>query len=343
MTQGQPTYASNAPADRATLSERWRRRASAENRRLLPVFVPVLICGAGVVGAAISDLAHPLPSLGTAVGVLVLLLIATVAEAFPVPIEGVRAGRTSLASVFVVAAAVLYGWAPATLVAGAAMATVELGRRRPLSRVLYNTALYALSAAAAGLAAEPVAGTSLASLLVATIVASVAFYVVNITLLAAVRMRVAGEAMFPVWRSMAASTAAPATILVSFAVIVVALWDRSPLLILALICPLGVIALHERWLHAALHRLRELDRLKNEFMAIVSHELRTPLASVYGAAMTLQRQDVDERVRESMLAIVYRESARLAHLVDQVLWASRLETGHIETASEPFDGARPRR
>jgi signal transduction histidine kinase len=338
MTQGQPTYASRSLGARATRFRRRRFGPSDETRRLLPIFTPVVVCAAGVVAAAISDLAHPLPSLGTAVGVLVLLVIATIAEAFPVPIEGVSAGRTSLASVFIVAAAVLYGWAPATLLAATAMATVELGRRRPVSRVLYNTSLYALSAAAAGLVRELLDGTSLSGLLLATAVTSVAFYAVNITLLAIGRMGVGDEPMISVLKSFAASAAAPATILVSFALIVVALWDRSPLLIIALICPLGVIALHERWLHAALHRLRELDRLKNEFMAIVSHELRTPLASVYGAAMTLQRQDVDDKVRESMLAIIYRESARLAHLVDQVLWASRLEAGHLETSGAHFDG-----
>src|SRR5207247_2650749 len=141
-------------------------------------------------------------------------------------------------------------------------------------------------------------------------------------------------------RSYVSTTAAPAVILASFAIVVVALWDRSPLLILALLCPLAVIAYHERWLHGALSRLRELDRLKDEFIAVVSHELRTPLASVYGAAMTLQRPDLDEGVRGSMLGIVYRDSARLAHLVDQVLWASRLESGRVETPAEHFDGAR---
>ena len=302
------------------------------------MFVPVLAGAAVVLGTAVTELEDPLPSLGTVMGVLVLLVVATIAEAFPVPIEGVSAGRTSLASVFIVAAAVIYGWAPATLLGVAAMATVELGRRRPLSRVFYNAAIYGLAAAAAGLAGGVVDGTSLGALVGATLLAWVAFYAVNITLLAAIRMRAGKEPMLPVLRSFAASTAAPATILLSFAVIVVVLWDRSPLLIVALICPLGVIALHERWLHAALHRLRELDRLKNEFMAIVSHELRTPLASVYGASMTLQRPDIDERVRASLLAIVYRESARLAHLVDQVLWASRLETGHLETSTEEFNG-----
>ena len=46
-------------------------------------------------------------------------------------------------------------------------------------------------------------------------------------------------------------------------------------------------------MHGALEQLRELDRLKDEFIAVVSHELRTPLASVYGAAMTLQRHTLD--------------------------------------------------
>ena len=338
MTQGQPTYASRSLAPPAEPAERLRRWPSAETRRVLPVFVPVLVGAAVVLGTAVTELEDPLPSLGTVVGVLVLLVVATIAEAFPVPVEGVSAGRTSLASVFIVAAAVIYGWAPATLLAVAAMATVELGRRQPLSRVFYNAANYGLAAAAAGLAGGVVDGSSLGALVGATLLAWVAFYAVNITLLAAIRMRAGKEPMLPVLRSFAASTAAPATILLSFAVIVVVLWDRSPLLIIALICPLGVIALHERWLHAALHRLRELDRLKNEFMAIVSHELRTPLASVYGASMTLQRPDIDERVRASLLAIVYRESARLAHLVDQVLWASRLETGHLETSTEEFNG-----
>jgi len=38
---------------------------------------------------------------------------------------------------------------------------------------------------------------------------------------------------------------------------------------------------------------RGIEKLKSEFVATVSHELRTPLAAVYGAAMTLRRQDVD--------------------------------------------------
>ena len=130
------------------------------------------------------------------------------------------------------------------------------------------------------------------------------------------------------------STGLPFGIMASLTVVLVALWDRSPFLALTLAAPLGAFALYERRMYTAFTKLRELDRLKDEFIAVVSHELRTPLASVYGAAMTLQRHDLEPSARRSMLEIVYRESARLARLVDQVLWASRLESGRTEAAAE---------
>ena len=37
---------------------------------------------------------------------------------------------------------------------------------------------------------------------------------------------------------------------------------------------------------------RAVEQLKSDFVSTVSHELRTPLAAIYGAAMTLRRDDV---------------------------------------------------
>ena len=60
----------------------------------------------------------------------------------------------------------------------------------------------------------------------------------------------------------------------------------------------------------------------------MSHELRTPLAAIYGAAMTLRRKDVtlDEGQRASLLDVVSGEADRLARTVNDILWASRLDT-----------------
>jgi signal transduction histidine kinase len=42
---------------------------------------------------------------------------------------------------------------------------------------------------------------------------------------------------------------------------------------------------------------RAVEQLKSDFVSTVSHELRTPLAAIYGAALTLQRDEV--RLEES--------------------------------------------
>jgi signal transduction histidine kinase len=339
MTQAQPMEAPRSFLRRGLgLVRRQDAVQASEWARLAPLFAVVVGGAAAAVAISGWRLAHDLPSAETFAGVVALLAITTIAEAYPVPIEGVSAGRTSLASVFLVATAVLYGWELAAISAGTAMAAVEVANRRPPSRVLYNAALYVLAAAAAGLAGELVDGSGLARMVAATVLGWAAFYAVDITLVAAVTARVGGDAVAGAWRRYVASTALPAAILLSFAVVLVVLWDREPLLALALLCPIGVIALHERWLHAALSRLRELDRMRDDFMAIVSHELRTPVASVYGAAMTLRRTDLTDPMRQTLLGVIDRESARLAHLVDQVRWVSRLESADGAT-TERFDGA----
>jgi hypothetical protein len=60
------------------------------------------------------------------------------AEAFPVPLVGVAAAATSLASIFVVVAAVLDGWPVATLIGLATMLIVEGARRMSPVKVLYD-------------------------------------------------------------------------------------------------------------------------------------------------------------------------------------------------------------
>ena len=84
---------------------------------------------------------------------------------------------------------------------------------------------------------------------------------------------------------------------------------------------------------------RALERLKSDFVSTVSHELRTPLAAIYGAAMTLRRVDValaDEQ-REGMLAVVASESERLARIVNDILYASRLDSDAVDVAIARVD------
>jgi signal transduction histidine kinase len=84
---------------------------------------------------------------------------------------------------------------------------------------------------------------------------------------------------------------------------------------------------------------RGIDKLKSDFVATVSHELRTPLAAVYGAAMTLRRGDIelDRDRRDRLLAVISSESDRLARIINEVLAASRLESGTFALAVESCD------
>jgi PAS domain S-box-containing protein len=84
---------------------------------------------------------------------------------------------------------------------------------------------------------------------------------------------------------------------------------------------------------------RAVEQMKTDFVSTVSHELRTPLAAIYGAAMTLQRRDVvvEEPQRDRLLEVVSSEADRLARIVNDILWASRLESGRMSIAIERCD------
>src|SRR5439155_15619649 len=83
-----------------------------------------------------------------------------------------------------------------------------------------------------------------------------------------------------------------------------------------------------------------VEPLKSAFVSTVSHELRTPLAAIYGAALTLRREDVPlgEPQRSGLLEVIASESDRLARIVNDILWASRLESGTMHTTIERCDG-----
>jgi two-component system, OmpR family, phosphate regulon sensor histidine kinase PhoR len=83
---------------------------------------------------------------------------------------------------------------------------------------------------------------------------------------------------------------------------------------------------------------RALDRLKDDFVATASHELRTPLAAIYGAAKTLHRADaLGENGVERLIEIISSESERLARVIEDILFASHLDSSRLRLAPERVD------
>lgn len=102
----------------------------------------------------------------------------------------------------------------------------------------------------------------------------------------------------------------------------------------------------------AYDRLREVDKMKTDFLSTVSHELRTPLTSVLGFAemVQLKLEDVifpkidqeDKKAQRAIntvsrnVAIIHKESKRLTTLINDVLDIAKMEAGRIEWKHLPM-------
>jgi signal transduction histidine kinase len=100
-------------------------------------------------------------------------------------------------------------------------------------------------------------------------------------------------------------------------------------------------------------KLKEYDKLKDDFVASVSHELRTPLTSIRGYVellLTGEGGDLTEE-QERFLTVVDRNADRLLSVVGDLLFVSQVEAGAISLeprlvelvglVKESVDAARP--
>ena len=105
---------------------------------------------------------------------------------------------------------------------------------------------------------------------------------------------------------------------------------------------MGLVIQNARLLAAerdTVERLRELDAMKSDFIAIASHELRTPLTAVQGSIKTLRRpgKSFSPKEFDELLAILDRQSDRLGRLVEDLLIASRIDAGRVQLRMDRID------
>ncbi|WP_203733202.1 GAF domain-containing sensor histidine kinase [Paractinoplanes durhamensis] len=77
-------------------------------------------------------------------------------------------------------------------------------------------------------------------------------------------------------------------------------------------------------------RMRQLDRMKDSFLATVSHELRTPLSTIRGYLEMLLEGDFDGETSRRFLSVMQRNSDRLLRLIDELLLVARLTDEAME-------------
>ena len=85
-------------------------------------------------------------------------------------------------------------------------------------------------------------------------------------------------------------------------------------------------------------RLRELDRMKDEFVSLVSHELRTPLTSIRGYVELLLEEGAELTAEQQrFLGVVDRNSGRLLDLVGDLLFLAQVDAGKVAVELEEVD------
>jgi signal transduction histidine kinase len=85
---------------------------------------------------------------------------------------------------------------------------------------------------------------------------------------------------------------------------------------------------------------RELDRMRDAFVATVSHELRTPLTSISGFLELME--DEEERLGDAgrrYLEVIRRGADRLSALVEDLLLVAQIEAKRVELRLERVDVA----
>ena len=91
---------------------------------------------------------------------------------------------------------------------------------------------------------------------------------------------------------------------------------------------------------AMVKRLTELDSLKSQFIATASHELRTPLSIIKGFSNLLLRRDdfgFDRPTEVEYLQLIDSQVNALTSLVDDMLSASRIESGRVRLQRERLE------
>jgi signal transduction histidine kinase/DNA-binding response OmpR family regulator len=78
-------------------------------------------------------------------------------------------------------------------------------------------------------------------------------------------------------------------------------------------------------------KMREVDRMKDEFVSIVSHELRTPLTSIRGSVQLVldDAASVPDDEHRMLLQIALNNCERLVRIINDILDVSKIESGNL--------------
>ncbi len=108
------------------------------------------------------------------------------------------------------------------------------------------------------------------------------------------------------------------------------------IMFLILVFTISYSKIRTQTMQADLDRAKAASQAKSEFLSRMSHEIRTPMNAIIGLADLVTRaHDLPEDVKDN-LDKIHSSSRFLLNLINDILDMSRIESGKIEVAHEPF-------
>jgi diguanylate cyclase (GGDEF)-like protein len=239
---------------------------------------------------------------GERLAVALFIALALLAELKPVPLEEDNLSSVSLAFVFILSGAILFGWEDGVAIAAISAFLAQVIERKPLSRIAFNTSVYTLSAFAAALPALLLGGGAQSDAAAITIFAlsgGAAFVAVNfafISLAISFHQKIAVRPLL----SQELRLVGPAFAIQAFlAALAAALWVTDARLLVLMAGPLFTVTLYQR---SSLASRRATRDAHTDSLTLIGNNrayelgLATALASAAedGTRLSLCLVDVDD-------------------------------------------------
>ena len=240
--------------------------------RLFGYVAATAVVALPILAFALALMALEPPSPSRAVVVLLFFALALISDLSPVPMDETGKSDVSIASVFIVSSAILFGWRYAVPAAALSIGITFLVIRRPIVHTVFNASMYAIAAGAAALPVilfGPIHGQDSARLTGYVLAGGALHLAVNVVLVAgaiAISQQVPyRHVVLPGLRQGGGAFA----ITVFLTALAANLWVTKPWLLVLLAGPAFTLTLYQR---SALHsRLARQDALTDHLTSLGNH------------------------------------------------------------------------
>ena len=299
-----------------------------------------VVCSVGLAVFGL-EVATGVPGLGDARSAFWLISgLIFLGEFVTIPVSRKELDEITVSTTFSFALLLAFGAGPAIIAQGAASVVSDVVHGKRAWTTIFNLAQYALSLAAAGVVYERLGGGGPISSqdLWPAVAAALVFFLLNtIVTSCGIGLRGDDPIVGHIIRDVRFDAhTGPALLALSPVVVVAA--ERSLWLVPLAASPAAAVwwamklalenqRMAER-LRDSLEHMTNLNRVKDDFVAVVSHELRTPLTSIQGYVKTLLQLSpvLEDEQRRTFLEAADRQADRLRRLIEQLLVVGRLES-----------------